>query len=508
MARAADPARGDSRARHVLITQCLQNDFLLNRDCRLYVADRAARSLLLGPQRELPNTDGRRLRLDRRRLERGPLGSFLDATIGARMRGAGQGTLHVINVRDWHVAGHSYDLERQSYGPHCEAGTWGAAYVEGLTRYLDPAGGPPVREAEDTVIGGVHIHHVHSDSVFDFRPRCGECESSGGRFPPSKLERILDELVAGSDADGTADNPAPLYVAVIGVYTDIKVLTLLAGLRTRYDLHNLATSDSLTASPTLERHIAGLDFCVKILGVEVFHGINDLVRFLGGPPSVEDESELVGPDSFARYRGFFQDKQSVLAAESERLKDYVALTERRALETFAWIRLANYFLIGWGSAFLVATLVFAILSGAGVGQFSWKLPAITGGLSLLQIVGAFYSKPMADLQRNLANLAVFKMVLESRSLKTAFARFHLTTPQVLRELQDEKEERAALRQVGLLERELALIQGADDVDFAALERLGFTLAGEDANGDGGAVSPGTDMQSLQPPGSPAGDAAG
>lgn len=481
--RGADPD-----ARYVLITQCLQNDFLLNRECRLYVADRAARSLLLGPDAELPEQAEPRLRLDRRRLERGPLGSFLAATVGARMHGGGgRGTLDVINIRDWHVADRSYDLERRSYGPHCEAGTWGAAYVDGLARYLDPADGPPTEEAIDTVVGSVRVRHVHSDSVFDFRPRCGEHASSGGKFPPSRLARILDELVIGSDADADADDPVPLYVGVIGVYTDIKILTLLAGLRTRYDLQNLATSDTLTASSTLERHIAGLDFCVKILGVEVFHGINDMVRFLGGPPSVEDESELAGPDSFARYRSFFQDKQSVLAAESERLKDYVALTERRSLETFAWIRMANYFLIGWGSAFLVATLVFAILSGAGVGHFSWKLPAITGGLSLLQIVGAFYSKPMADLQRNLANLAVFKMVLESRSLKTAFARFHLTTPQALRELQSDDEALAARRQVELLERELGLIERADEVDFAALERLGFTVPA--AEGDGGAPLP-------------------
>ena len=44
---------------------------------------------------------------------------------------------------------------------------------------------------------------------------------------------------------------------------------------------NLAVSDTFTASPTLERHLAGLDYAAKVLDVEVVHGINDLVGFLG-----------------------------------------------------------------------------------------------------------------------------------------------------------------------------------------------------------------------------------
>jgi hypothetical protein len=98
---------------------------------------------------------------------------------------------------------------------------------------------------------------------------------------------------------------------------------------------------------------------------------------------------------------------------------------------------------------------------------------VTGGLSVLQLVGAFYSKPMRDLQRNLANLAVFKMILESRSLKTALGRFHLTTPHVLRELQTEEEAVAAKRQIDLLQAELSLLEESDRADFTALENLGF-----------------------------------
>ena len=34
--------------RYVLVTQCLQNDFFLNRECRLFLPDHAARAMLLG----------------------------------------------------------------------------------------------------------------------------------------------------------------------------------------------------------------------------------------------------------------------------------------------------------------------------------------------------------------------------------------------------------------------------------------------------------------------------
>ena len=72
-------------------------------------------------------------------IEEGPLGIFLRSTVGRRIDEDGsQGILHVINIRDWHEAGDEYDLERRAFGSHCEARTWGAEYLEGLERYLDP----------------------------------------------------------------------------------------------------------------------------------------------------------------------------------------------------------------------------------------------------------------------------------------------------------------------------------------------------------------------------------
>jgi hypothetical protein len=487
--------------RFVLITQCIQNDLFLNRDCRLRLPDTIVPLMLLGNGDFDLSADGNGP--DEKRaaaIEQGPFGIFLQAAVGRRFENDRLPVLHVINVRDWHVPGHGYDLERRAYGSHCEAGTWGVRYVEGLERFLDP-----VRSADDgdyAEVGAARIYHVRSDSVFDFKPRAEE-RVSRRKFRASAIEDVLDLVVQGSDDDleksrrllreggfdavhtlarkiDAGDKPRTsreIYVAVVGVYTDIKVQTLLVGLRTQYDLPNLAVSDTFTASQTLERHLSGLDYASKVLDVEVVHGINDLVGFLGLPPTVEDEASIVARSSFARYRSFFQDKQNVLAFQDEKLRQYLALTERRSLDVYERIKRTNTFLILFGCTFLALTLVFAALNAFGL--VDWQIVAVTGGVGLVQLVSAFVSKPIRDLQQNLTNLAVFKMILESHSLKTALARFHLTTPQTLRELQTEEEAKLAEAQVRVLQQQVAAIQEFDTADFADLARLAAVV------GDGG-----------------------
>jgi len=502
-------------SRYVLITQCLQNDLLLNPDCRLSLPEDVVRAVLLGRRRfELKTGQGVR-QLPAKAVAAGPLGLFLEQTIGRRRRAEdGRGVLHVINIRDWHVPDDNYDEERRRYGTHCEAGSWGAGYVDGLETWLDPAPPLPSGEARYFEEGSVHIHHVHADSIFDFRPRRANIGAEERKFRASTLESLLDVILQGSDADQerarellradphvgalaplareidddeTVRCLARIYVAVVGFYTDIKVKTLLTGLRTRYELPNLALSDTFTASASLERHLGGLDFAAKLLTTEIVHGVNDLVRFLGGTGDVEDESRIVAADSFSRYQGYFQDRQNVLAHESEKLHDYELLTQRRSLAVYEAVRMANIFLISWGMVFLTATLVLAILR-AFVHGVPWEVPVVTGGLSLAQFLGAFFTQPTSDLQRNLTNLAVFKMILESHSLKTAVARFHLTTPQSLRELRTETEAKAAERQIGALRKELEAIEDVDRADFEALRQLGFGADGR-VKPDGGDAAP-------------------
>jgi hypothetical protein len=109
------------------------------------------------------------------------------------------------------------------------------------------------------------------------------------------------------------------------------------------------------------------------------------------------------------------------------------------------------------------------------GTFRWQVAAVTGGIGLIQVVSAFFSKPIRDLQQNLTNLAVFKMILESHSLKTALARYHLTTPRTLREFQTPAEVATAKAQIDVLQQQVRAVQEFDSADFAGLASLALAV---------------------------------
>ncbi|WP_432039515.1 hypothetical protein [Streptomyces cucumeris] len=60
------------------------------------------------------------------------------------------------------------------------------------------------------------------------------------------------------------------------------------------------------------------------------------------------------------------------------------------------------------------------------------------------------------------------MILESRSLKVALARFHVTTADALRRHEDSG------RQLKSLERQLKVLEQIDAADFERLKGLGVT----------------------------------
>lgn len=533
-----DPAapKKSGKARYVLITECLQNDFFLNPDCRLYLSDAEVKKMLVAKESHdgevFETKDGHR-RVKERLLREGPLSVFLEATIGNRLTTPRDDVLHVINVRDWHERNESYDQERRLHGRHCEAGTWGAGYIDGLQRYLNPGRALPDGRAGFHAGESVRIYHVHADSIFDFRPRWSEHSSrQQPKFKQSRLEQLLDILIAGSDeqveqladalrdpnatdrkasqayaaiagsAIGTPAEELPsVYIAVIGIYTDVKVPILLAGLRARYLIPNLAVSDTLTASRGLERHLFGLDFADKLLRVEVIHGIEDLAAYVGSELEVEDESKLLAAPDFGRFRSYFADKQNVLAHQSERLSEYELLTEKRSIRVYRMISYANAFLLVLGGAFLVFAFVASILNLVSPKTFDWEIAAVTGGLGLGGLVTVFFTRPIKDLQQNLNNLASFKMILEGHSLKEAFTRYHLTTPEVLREV-GEAEQEPALAQIEALRRQLEVIDAAQKADYDALGRVvGVAIA--DMDGKAAAAANGAEPAPA-PPASPAG----
>jgi hypothetical protein len=454
---------------------------------------------------------------DDRRLHDGPLEAFFAAAMGARRR-APRGDrlehLHVINVRDWHVASAEYDVERRIYGSHCERGSTGAEYIAGFEHWLDPSGAAhryPGGEARDHHDHKLSVYHVHSNSLFDFKPRVAR-SGRQAQLLPSDLQMLLDVLIQGEDegvqqlqgvaaaetledrldqltqlAGGLTDFvERPVYIAVVGVYTDIKIQIVLGGIRTRYNALNLAVSDTFTASPSLERHLAGLDFSSKVLNVEVVHGVDSLVRFLGGTAESSSE-DVVSSAPFAIYQNYLRDKQEVLGYQTEKVREYAFMTERRSAAVYATVKRANQFLLMWGSAFLVMTLVLVIVDVIDPGRVDWKVPLITGGIGIAQLVSLFFKGPMENLQKNLTNLAILRMILESHSLKTAFTRFFLTNPQALREIDTKWVEERAKRQIAVLQAGLDAIERIDTVDFKALRALGYDI--ETTVGDGSDTPP-------------------
>jgi len=486
--------------RYILITQCLQNDFFFNTQCKLCLPLEAVSKLLIGEKdkkgdliSEEPSQDVHRLELSKREFDEGPLGLFLKCVTSERKESA---ILHMVNIRDWHIPGDSYDVERAKYGAHCEEGSWGAEYINGLNKYLDPG----KKDGEESGINQEHsifykkdnirIYHVYSDCIFDFKPRYGQEQKDQGYID---FEDLMDVLVLGTDeqineldksyekvpeiAEGIAKKPkneTKVYMAVIGVYTDIKIQTLLMGLVSRYNIGNLAISDTLTASRSIERHLGALDFANKLLNVEVISGINDLVGFLGGEARIQNEPEIVAAEGFSNYAQYFQDKQNVLAHNDAKLNEYLVLTQKRSKDTYQTINRANQFLLYGGVAFLVLTIIAAAWTLFRPGYVDWKLPVVTGGLSLAQLVTVFFGQPTARLQKNLTNFANFRMILEGHSFKMSLMRFHLTTAETLRSnLAESGAAKAAETQIRLLKEYITAIDQTEKSTYEALSQLGL-----------------------------------
>jgi nicotinamidase-related amidase len=469
---------------HILITQCLQNDFFLNLNCRLSLPADAAGKMLIHPMSEKTFSESKsRRKIDAGTLSKGPLGRLLRATIGKRLQGAGQGTLHLVNIRDWHTPGEFYDRERRVYGSHCQAGTWGADYLDGLTHLLDPDGTrrkvgdtrseDPHFNPRGTQHGTVVVHHVHSGTLFDL---------DSFAFRRSELAEVLSQVI-------TPENRGDVRVAVIGVYTDIKVQIVLQSLRVAYNPDSLVVSDSLTASPTLERHLGALDFANKVLGVEVMHGVGDLARYLGTDPGKDEELESSASDvAFADYAEYFRDKQSIVSYEDTQQRSYRQQITGSLRQTMRWVRFANRFLIVCGALTLGATVVLAVVAAIHPGRLPIVLPATLLGLSVVQLVYLFFNRPAQQLTALLSREAVIRMLLESRSLRLALARYHLTTPQALRAGAEAQQE------VTILRDQLEVLSDIDQVDFdrfANLDRF------PDRDGAG------TDVEGTESPASPA-----
>lgn len=212
-------------ARSVLITQCIQRDFVDP----------------VRPYDPVPN----RLHVGHAEATR-LLG--LDPGAGPLMqlmrwaRAQSPADLAIVHVRDWHdPADPKQSAHLRRFGPHCLRGTRGAAFAF---------------DAEDADARAPNEHIVNAVDLNDFEG--------------TNLERTLGQI-----ADGQ-----PLRVAVIGVWTEAKVSFLLYDLKTRLGIDELATCSALTASNSRAQHFIALDQLHKLLGVEICDSVAGFVDWL------------------------------------------------------------------------------------------------------------------------------------------------------------------------------------------------------------------------------------
>jgi hypothetical protein len=110
-------------------------------------------------------------------------------------------------------------------------------------------------------------------------------------------------------------------------------------------------------------------------------------------------------------------------------------------------------------------MVLAIVAAVHPGRLPVALPVTVLGLSVVQLVYLFFNRPAQQLTALLNKEAVIRMLLESRSLRLALARYHLTTPEAL------SCGAGAGEQVSILKEQLNVLADLDRVDFDTFKTL-------------------------------------
>ncbi len=208
--------------RSLLITQCLQNDFVKP----------------LGHYAPLPN----QLHIgvdESKRL----MGEDMDEGPVARMMkwayAHPEDELAIIHVRDCHDPDDSSQADHlRQFGEHCLKGSEGAEFAF-------PAPGD-----------GRAVHEVVSLGLNDF------------------LDTGLQEQIENLGVAGTR-------AGVMGVWTEAKVFFLCYDLRTRFPEMEIGVCSALTASSSRAQHFIALDQLSRLLGVRVFSSVGEFTSWLG-----------------------------------------------------------------------------------------------------------------------------------------------------------------------------------------------------------------------------------
>jgi nicotinamidase-related amidase len=204
----------------ILITQCLQNDFVQP----------------LGKYEKLPNL----LHIgydEARRLmgishNHGPLTVFMDWANHQKDE-----DLEVIHIRDWHDEN---DPEQKNhllvFGNHCIKNTKGAEFA-------------------------FNISHAKKQHIVD--------ATGLNDFFNTNLNALLEE-----------HKHSKLNIGIIGVWTEAEVFFLAYELTTRYPQFNIAVCSALTAGQSVTSHYATLEQMKKILNITVYNSYGEFCKFL------------------------------------------------------------------------------------------------------------------------------------------------------------------------------------------------------------------------------------
>ncbi len=231
----------------VLITQCLQRDFVGP----------------VPPHESLPNRlhvgHSEAQRLLGREPEVGPVAQLI-----RWVRERDPAEIQLIHIRDWHDADDPRQRDHlDRFGDHCLRGTEGARLVLDL---------------DDTVGERPNEHYVDALTLNDFE----------GTDLRGRLLQLRD-----ASPDGA------LRIGVVGVWTDAKVSFLLYELRTRCEVAELGTCSALTASASRTQHFNALGQVGAILGVDVFDSVGEFTGWLvpdSSVPSLPRPARGFGPE--------------------------------------------------------------------------------------------------------------------------------------------------------------------------------------------------------------------
>jgi nicotinamidase-related amidase len=258
----------------VLITQCLQRDFVDP----------------IGPHDPLPNLLHVGYSEAARLLGPEPPAGPMAQLIGWA-RGLAPDAIDLIHIRDWHDPGDPAQREHlERFGAHCLQGSAGAQLVLGMDELA-------IAAANERIVDSLTLNDLEGTDLAE------------------QLERIRH-----------AHGGQPLRVGVVGVWTEAKVSFLLYDLKTRLGIDELATCSALTASASRAQHFNALAQLDKILGVSCFDSLAEFADWLrpgaglalpphpgGFEPRIggSDAGAALGPSDRAIVAHLFRDSTEV-----------------------------------------------------------------------------------------------------------------------------------------------------------------------------------------------------